>query len=274
MSRPGVAVILSAGGLRGVAHLGVLRQLQRHDVPIDAMIGVSAGAIIAGYFAGVGLTAEEMIAEAPCFKGRHLAMHGITLHAPQALRPMLRRFCGIIPHRLSQLDAGRFDRLYNGVNTLGIVCHDLLEDRPIYFSSLMTRGASLAQVVRASASVPGLIPSRTISCDGRQMRLVDGGISDSLPIAFARADDFRATRFIVSDCRRYALDPPSGDDVVYIRPTLNTTRTFKAPAATLMETVEQGEAAVTADVVRRIHGWLAAPARTPVRAVADIAQAV
>ena len=39
-----VAVVLSAGGLRGAAHAGVLRQLVRHGIRIDAIVGVSAGA--------------------------------------------------------------------------------------------------------------------------------------------------------------------------------------------------------------------------------------
>ena len=46
-----IAVVLSAGGLRGAAHLGVLRRLVQIGLPIDVMVGVSAGAIIAGFYA-------------------------------------------------------------------------------------------------------------------------------------------------------------------------------------------------------------------------------
>ena len=52
----GIGVVLSAGGLRGVAHLGVIRRLVELGIPIDVLVGVSAGAIIAGFWAGVGLT--------------------------------------------------------------------------------------------------------------------------------------------------------------------------------------------------------------------------
>jgi Patatin-like phospholipase len=46
-----IGVVLSAGGLRGAAHAGVLRQLVRHGVPLHAIVGVSAGAIVAAYYA-------------------------------------------------------------------------------------------------------------------------------------------------------------------------------------------------------------------------------
>src|ERR1019366_1836599 len=94
-----VGLVLSAGGVRGAAHLGVLRQLVQHQIPIDVMVGVSAGAIIASYYAAAGLPLEHMIADAPAFRGRHLLMHGVTLRAPRMLQPYLRRFCGVIPTR-------------------------------------------------------------------------------------------------------------------------------------------------------------------------------
>ena len=50
-----IGIVLSAGGLRGAAHVGVLRQLVRHGIPIDAIVGVSAGAVVGAYDAAVGL---------------------------------------------------------------------------------------------------------------------------------------------------------------------------------------------------------------------------
>src|SRR5438552_14285676 len=113
-----VGIVLSGGGLRGAAHLGVLRLIARHQVPVSVMVGVSAGAIIAAYYAGVGLSVHEMIDEAPVFRGRHILMHGLTLRSHAALKPYLRRFCGIIPQRLEQLEAASFTRLHYGVKRL------------------------------------------------------------------------------------------------------------------------------------------------------------
>jgi NTE family protein len=250
-----LGVVLSAGGLRGVAHLGVMRELLRHDLPIDVLVGVSAGAIIAGYYAGVGLTIEDMIGDAPIFKGRHVALHGLMLRAPQSMRALFRPFCGVIPRRLTQLSHGRFDRLHHGVSDLGIVCHDLVTDRPVYFSSAMNYGIPLSSVVKASAAVPGVIPTRPVMHEGRRVHLVDGGLSDSLPIDFAR-ETLGATRLIVSDCRFKARQPDEHPDVVYVRPDLQGMPSWRSPAGTLIETVRQGEAAVTPDVIERIRAWL------------------
>ncbi len=54
-----VGVVLSGGGARGFAHIGVLRALEEFNVPIDAVCGVSAGALVAGLY-GMGLTYEQI----------------------------------------------------------------------------------------------------------------------------------------------------------------------------------------------------------------------
>lgn len=247
---------MSAGGLRGVAHLGVMRRLLAAGVRIDVIVGVSAGAIIAGYYAGVGLTIEDMIGDAPRFRGRHVLLHGMTLRTPKPLRPLLRRFCGVIPHRLAELDRGRFAPLHHGVTGLGVVCHDQITNRPVYFSTIESYGARLSDVVKASAAVPGLIPTRPVTWGDRVVHLVDGGVSDGLPIEFARTA-LGATHLIVSDCRRLATPTPDDDRLVYIRPTLNGHGSWQSPPGTLTHTVACGEAAVTEDVVRRVRQWYA-----------------
>ena len=247
--------MLSAGGLRGVAHLGVLRQLERHGIRVDVIVGASAGAIIAAYYAAVGLTATEMIEEAPAFRGHHIIMHGLTLRAHPKLKPYLRRFCGVIPNRLRQLDAARFDTLHHGIEQLGVVCHDLNRHQPCYFSTAQDHGAPLAVVARASAAVPGVLPSRRLTLGQRELRLADGGLSDSLPIGFAQSPELGATHLIVSDCRQLVSSrPPDSDNIAYIRPALDGIRTLRA--SRLMNAVRWGEAAVTEDILHRIQGWL------------------
>ena len=55
----GVALVLSGGGARGVAHLGVLKVLEEMRIPVDCVVGTSMGAIVgAGY--AVGLSVAEM----------------------------------------------------------------------------------------------------------------------------------------------------------------------------------------------------------------------
>src|SRR5262249_42103481 len=148
---PRVAVVLSAGGLRGAAHVGVLRELIRHEVSIDALVGVSAGAIVAAYYAAVGLSLDELVQDAERFRGRHLLAYSINVHCNPRFERALTRWCGVIPDRLRQLESATFERLHHGVQQLGIVCHDARAGRPCYFTASLNRGPALSDLVRASA---------------------------------------------------------------------------------------------------------------------------
>lgn len=257
---PCIGVVLSAGGLRGAAHLGVLRRLARHGIPVDVMVGVSAGAIIAAYYAAVGLSIQDMIDHAPTFRGRHILMHGLTLRSHASLKPYLRRFCGVIPRRLEQLESASFTCLHHGIKRLGIVCHDVEHNRPRYFSTAESCGVRLADVARASAAVPGVLPAKTLVIGSDVVRLADGGLSDSLPIDFARSPLLGASHVIVSDCRYSPSTAPSGgESLVYVRPDLDGIRPLRAPRAALMTAVYRGEAAVTADILDQIRRWSACP---------------
>jgi len=144
------------------------------------------------------------------------------------------------------------------VQGLGIVCHDLVSRRTVYFATGRDDRASLAEAVKASAAIPGLMPSLLVGPLGAELRLVDGGISDSLPVNFALSPGLGATHLIVSDCRRVATGAPSsgnGDTIAYIRPDIQGTGVLRSPRAGLLAAVEQGEAAVTNAIVQRIKSW-------------------
>jgi predicted acylesterase/phospholipase RssA len=253
-----IGVVLSAGGLRGAAHAGVLRQLVRHGVPLHAIVGASAGAIVAAYYAAVGLELDEMIADAGTFRGRHLLAHSLSVHGGSQLAPGLRHWCGVIPDRLRQLEAAGFDRLHHGVGRLGIVCHDLSAGRPRYFGTGLDQSVTLHEVVRASASIPCLFPAISVSCGGEALRLTDGGLSDPVPVAFAQGPAMGATHLIVSDCRWIRrVRAPAATRTVWIRPLISAMSLW-SPRQGLLATVRAGEAAVTGDVLRVIMGWLEA----------------
>ena len=57
--RPKIGLALSGGGARGLAHIGVLRELERQHIPIDYIAGTSAGALIGGMYAS-GLSVDEI----------------------------------------------------------------------------------------------------------------------------------------------------------------------------------------------------------------------
>src|SRR5262245_48033719 len=70
--RPRIGLALSGGAARGIAHVGVLRPLQEHRIPIAAIAGASAGALIGGAYAA-GLSIEQLEDMALKFRWRHTA---------------------------------------------------------------------------------------------------------------------------------------------------------------------------------------------------------
>lgn len=59
VSRPKVGLVLSGGGAKGAAHIGVLKTLEKYQIPVDYIVGTSAGSIIAAMYA-VGYTPDEI----------------------------------------------------------------------------------------------------------------------------------------------------------------------------------------------------------------------
>jgi NTE family protein len=264
MSTVRLAVVLSAGGIRGAAHLGVLRQLAQHRIPIDALVGVSAGAVVAGYYAAVGLDLDELIRDAEVFRGRHLVAHSLNVQLRYRFERLLAARSGVIPSRLRQLETARFDRLSHGVRALGIVCHDLRAGTPIYFATGTDRGVGVDAAVRASASIPYLFPPVSVICDGQEMRLTDGGLTDPLPVAFARSTAIGATHVVISDCRSTGHVGRVDSRTVWVRPRMRQTGTLWAPVRGLAAAVRDGEAAVTEATLDRIESWFAPDARASV----------
>jgi NTE family protein len=58
-TRPKVAVVLSGGGAKGFAHIGALKILEEHNIPIDIIVGTSMGSIVGGLYS-IGYSAEEI----------------------------------------------------------------------------------------------------------------------------------------------------------------------------------------------------------------------
>lgn len=254
-----IGVVLSGGGLRGASHLGVLQQLVEHDIAIDVIVGSSAGAIVAAYYAAVGLTLDELIADARNFRGRHLLAHSLNVRLHGRLGGgALSKRSGLIPERLAQLEHASFDRLCHGVRAIGVVCHDVVSGLPRYFATGDDGGVRLNDVVRASASIPFLLPPLRVDCprEQRTLLLTDGGVSDCLPTAFAQRPPLAATHLIVSDCRWFAgSTPPKDERVMYVRPRLPSTGTLWAPASTLASAVREGRRAIGEQALQTIRAW-------------------
>ena len=164
----GTGLVLSGGGARGLAHVGVAKALAELGIPVDAIGGASIGALI-----GAGLALEWDLDAV--FANR---MQGFLS------RPYLRDF----GFSRSALFSGRkINRLFN--EWFGEI---RIEETPVNFfcvSTNLTAGSltvhtsgKIADWVRASAAIPGVFPP---ILDQGSVH-VDGGVLDNLPISTMR----------------------------------------------------------------------------------------
>ena len=209
--RPKIGLVLSGGGARGAAHVGVLKVLEENRIPIDVISGTSFGAIVGGLYAA-GYSAEELedimrnIDWTDSLSGR----------APRDERSFRRKQDdnGFLIKLKIGIDDGKF-KLPSGLitpNNLRLTLKDLIIDvsdvddidkLKIPFQAVATdlelgtavvlENGSLASAIVASMAVPALFPP--VEYEGRL--LVDGGVSNNVPINVAR--DMGADIVIVVD---------------------------------------------------------------------------
>ncbi|MGI3130117.1 patatin-like phospholipase family protein [Halopseudomonas pachastrellae] len=194
-------LVLSGGGARGLAHIGVLKQLEEMNIPIHAIAGTSMGAVIGGLYAA-GYSADELEALA-----LELDWQETLSDTPQREAIPFRRKQDdrdfLVKQRLTFKD-GELSfplGLLQGQN-MGVVLESLLVhtneiddfDRlPIPFRAVATDIATgeavvfdhghLPLAIRASLALPGFFAP--IEVNGRL--LVDGVLSKNVPIDVARS---------------------------------------------------------------------------------------
>ena len=217
--RPRVGLVLSGGGARGLAHIGVLEVLEREGLRVDCVAGTSMGAPIGALWAsGHPAAAIARIVRSldwqQVFSGKR-----VRSLVPLALRiddvpPSLRVGMEGLKPRLpaSQSSDYRLNRLlFRSLAAAGLAAGEDFDRLPRPFRAVATdlatgervvlaRG-SLARAVRASMSTPVTLPVTFL--DGRQ--LVDGGLSDNVPVDVAR--DMGADVVIVSDTTAPPMEP-------------------------------------------------------------------
>jgi NTE family protein len=157
-----IGVVLSGGGVRGFAHLGLLKVLDEIGIKPSVISGVSAGAIFGALYAS-GKTPDEIVslAKANKFLGiANLLWRREGLFSMQMIKKIL----------LEQLPEDSFEALKI---PLFINATDFLHIKTIFFSS-----GSLILPIIASSSVPVLF--EPVSYENS--KLVDGGLLNNFPI--------------------------------------------------------------------------------------------
>nr|WP_245964974.1 patatin-like phospholipase family protein [Trinickia dinghuensis] len=198
-SRPSIGLVLSGGGARGYAHLGVLRVLEESRIPVDCIAGTSMGAVVGGLYAS-GMTADAMQARL-----EHVNLADIAFDVekradlPQSQREDSRLYVGSVGFGADgvKLPAGLVQGnrlqalLQEWTSTLPL--NAPFDTLPIPYRAIATNlstgdevvldHGSLPLAIRASMAMPGLFAPTEL--DGAA--LVDGGLVNNLPTDVARS---------------------------------------------------------------------------------------
>ena len=168
--RPTIGLALSAGGVRGFAHVGVLEVLDNARMPIDYMAGTSMGSVVGGLYAS-GLSTDKL-----WDLGNHITINTITpdFNVMGAFRFL---FARKLP---TSANLSKFFEEQLG--------NMQFEDMPIPFSCsamdvktgerVLFNSGPLAIAVRASMNLPGVFEP----VEYRHRALVDGAVVDYLPV--------------------------------------------------------------------------------------------
>lgn len=184
-----VALVLGAGGARGLAQIGVIEALQARKLRIVAVAGSSSGALVGGLFAA----------------GK-MAVYRDWLYS-MSRTDMLR----LLDPVFGQPALFRGDRLMHALREL--IGEPKIEDLPVQFTAVAVdllrqrevwlREGDLWDAIRASIAIPGVFTPYELH--GRE--LVDGGLLAPLPITATRLSD--AHRLIAVDMHGWP-DQPTG----------------------------------------------------------------
>ena len=169
VSHATVALVLSGGGARGLAHLGVMRALEEAGIGFDQVGGTSIGAVMAAY-AAMDLPAQEIIAAA------RAAFHGNPT-GDYNLLPLIsliggRRLRRTIEAAVAQSAGAQID-----IEDLWKNYFCVTSNYSVARETVHLRGP-LAKSIRASVSLPGVLPP--VLLDGELH--VDGGNFNNFPV--------------------------------------------------------------------------------------------
>jgi len=191
------ALVLCGGGSRGAVEVGLYRALMELGVRIDLVIGTSVGAINGAAIAA-GLSPDVLarlwrdLSRRDVFAlNRQLfwkLMWADSLYDPRPLRRFVER----------RLPLRRFEDLSIPLVVTGTDFHT---GEPLYW-----RQGALLDAIMASVAMPGLFPPQLV----QGVQVVDGGISDNVPIDVAVAEGADTVIFILCACCERTHRPVRG----------------------------------------------------------------
>ena len=189
-------LVLEGGAMRGMYTAGVLDVMMENHVEVDGVIGVSAGAVFGCNYKSKQIGRVIRYNTKYCSDERYVSLKSLIktgdLYGAE--------FCyNELPTRLDPFDVKTYQE--NPVDFY-VTCTDVHTGRPVYH--LCNRGdAEDIQWMRASASMP--LVSRIVSVGGYD--LLDGGISDSIPIRWFLKQGYKKNIVVLTQPAGYRKKP-------------------------------------------------------------------
>lgn len=190
-------LVLEGGAMRGLFTAGVIDVMMDRGVRFDGMVGVSAGSSFGcnykSHQPGRVLRYNLKYCRDPRYMGVwSLLTTGNLVGAEFAYHTL--------PMELDLFDVDTFER---DSMEFHLVCTDVANGRPVYYKMDRVTRESL-EWLRASASMP--VVTRPVKVDSGQ-RLLDGGISDSIPLKYFQQCGFRRNVVVLTQPRNYRKAP-------------------------------------------------------------------
>lgn len=155
-----VALVLGGGAARGLAHIGVIKALEEHNISFDYVVGTSVGSLVGAFYAA-GLTSAEMIEYAKTIKTKDIKS-GLIPFVPSKTDGIK----NVVVNALGNIDITDLKKHYCAVAV------DVKSAREVHFVK-----GNLAEIVAASCAVPGVF----FPVEYEDYVLYDGGLSNNLP---------------------------------------------------------------------------------------------
>lgn len=208
--RPKVALVLGGGGAKGAAAVGVLKYVEQSGVPIDMVVGTSIGSIVGGLYS-MGTTSEQLDS---LFRNRAWSDIFTGSLMGDSIVRTLRELTG------SEVS---FESLRIPFRCVAVDMNKMKE--------VVLKEGNLAQAMRASMAIPLVFKPVKMG----NMKLVDGGVLNNLPVDVARdmgadiviavdltvnkhKDDSSFLTLLRPDLRKYQRNCKDAD--IYINPNL------------------------------------------------------
>ena len=192
--KPIVALVLGSGGNRGFAHIGVIKALEANDIPVDIVVGTSAGSVVGALYAG-GYTGKEIEQIALGLDQEHLDDFDISK------RGYIRgeRLQDFIDRKLNNRSIEQLNKPFVAISTQLRTGNEMAFDR-----------GNTGKAVRASSSIPGVYYPVRIGDE----EYVDGDLKN--PVAVGVAFKMGADIVIAVDISQQPKDNPLPEDIIDI----------------------------------------------------------